>query len=99
MLSVGEERLLAKILVLYRKRAHWTDFRSVRELSGALSIQRFERSRPSLRRTRRIMGFVWGLGASEMGGEVSTVVALRKGWAFEVPSREQSGMVQEQRTR
>ena len=45
------------------------------------------------------MDFVWGLGASEMDGEVSTVVALRKGWAFEVPSREQSGMVQEQRTR
>jgi len=27
---------------------------------GALSIQRLERGRPCLRRTRRIMGFEWG---------------------------------------
>jgi hypothetical protein len=34
-----------------------------------------------------------------MDGEVSTVVAVRERWAFEVSSREHSEMVQGERTR
>ena len=45
------------------------------------------------------MDFVWGLGASEMDGEVSTVVALREGWAFEASNREHAEMVQGESTR
>ena len=46
-----------EVLVLYRKRADGPVSGVAEMLPGALSIQRLERSRPCLRRTRANYGF------------------------------------------
>jgi len=50
--------------------ADWTISRVAGIEPGARSIQRLERSRPCLRRTRRIMGIEWGSEALQVDGEI-----------------------------